>query len=169
MRVLITGGSGFIGSALSANLAIDNHEVIVLTRNPDKVGVRLPPGVRAVRWDGRTAEGWGQLADGAGAIVNLAGESIAGANPIAGRWTPARKQAMHDSRVDAGRAVVEAIRAAKQKPGVLVQASAVGYYGPHGDELVTEDSPAGSDFWRAYVSLGKLLPPRWRHWACAAW
>jgi uncharacterized protein (TIGR01777 family) len=146
MRILITGGFGFIGSALSANLAIDNHEVIVLTRNPDKAGVRLPPGVRAVRWDGRTAEGWGQLADGAGAIVNLAGESIAGANPIAGRWTPARKQAMRDSRVNAGRAVVEAIRAAKQKPGVLVQASAVGYYGPHGDELVTEDSPAGSDF-----------------------
>jgi uncharacterized protein (TIGR01777 family) len=146
MRILITGGSGFIGSALSANLAAGGHEVILLTRNPDKAGAGLPPGVRAARWDGRTAEGWGQLADGAGAIVNLAGESIAGANPIVGRWTAARKQAIRESRVNAGRAVVEAIRAASQKPAVLVQASAVGYYGPHGDELVTEDTPAGSDF-----------------------
>ena len=146
MRILIPGGSGFIGSALSANLAAAGHEVIVLTRNPDKAGAALPPGVRAQRWDGRTADGWGQLADGAGAIINLAGESIAGANPIVGRWTAARKRAMRDSRVNAGRAVVEAIRAAKVKPAVLMQASAVGYYGPHGDEFVTEDTPAGSDF-----------------------
>jgi len=88
MRILITGGSGFIGTALSANLAADNHDVIILSRNPDKAGAKLPPGVRAVRWDGRSAEGWGALADGAGAIINLAGESVAGANPIAGRWTP---------------------------------------------------------------------------------
>ena len=144
MRILITGGSGFIGSALSANLAADGHEVISLTRNPDQA--KLPAGVRAARWDGRTAEGWGQLADGAGAIINLAGESIAGANPLVGRWTAARKQAIHDSRVNAGQAVVAAIRAAKQKPGVLLQSSAVGYYGPHNDEMVTEETPAGNDF-----------------------
>jgi uncharacterized protein (TIGR01777 family) len=146
MRILITGGAGLIGSALASNLAGDGHEVIVLTRDPDKVGSKLGRGVKAARWDGRTAEGWGQLADGAGAIVNLAGESIAGANIIAGRWSAARKQAIRNSRVNAGRAVVEAIRAAKQKPGVLVQASAVGYYGPCGDEPVTEEAPAGGDF-----------------------
>jgi len=146
MRILITGGSGLIGSALASNLASDGHEVIILARNPDKAGSKLGRGIQATRWDGRTAEGWGQLADGAGAIVNLAGESIAGANIIAGRWTAARKQAIRDSRVNAGRAVVEAIRAAKQRPGVLVQASAVGYYGPCGDEPVTEATPPGNDF-----------------------
>jgi len=145
MRIIMTGGSGFIGTALSTSLAADNHEVIVLSRSPEKAG-KLPPGVRAVAWDGRTAAGWAELADGASAIINLAGESIAGANPLAGRWTAARKQAMHDSRVNAGQAVVEAVRAAKQKPGLLVQASAVGYYGPLADELADETTPAGHDF-----------------------
>ena len=146
MRIIITGGAGFIGTALAASLAADNHEVIVLTRNPDKAGGKLPPGVRAVGWDGRTAAGWAELADGAGAIINLAGESLAGANPVAGRWTAARKTAMHDSRVTSGQAVVAAVRAAKQKPGLLVQSSAVGYYGPLADELADETTPAGHDF-----------------------
>jgi len=146
MRILITGGTGFIGTALAANLAVDSHDVIILSRNPDKAGAKLPPGVHAARWDGRTAEGWGKLADGAGAIINLAGESIAGANPVAGRWTAERKRAIHDSRVSAGQAVLAAVRAAQQKPGVLIQASAVGYYGPLADELAAEDRPAGNDF-----------------------
>jgi uncharacterized protein (TIGR01777 family) len=146
MRILITGGSGFLGSALSANLAVDGHEVILLSRNPEKAKGHLAPGVGVARWDSQTAEGWANLAEGAGAIINLAGESIAGANPLAGRWTPARKVAIHDSRTEAGKAVVEAVRAASQKPAVLVQASAVGYYGPLGDEPATEDRPAGNDF-----------------------
>jgi uncharacterized protein (TIGR01777 family) len=146
MRIIITGGSGLIGSALAAGLAGDGHEVIVLTRDPDRAAARLGQGIRAARWDGRTAEGWGRLADGAGAIINLAGESIAGENLIAGRWTAARKRVIRDSRVNAGRAVAAAIRGASQKPALLLQASAVGYYGPHGDEPVTEDTPAGSDF-----------------------
>ena len=145
MRVIITGGSGLIGTALSAELAGAGHEVIILSRNPDKASRGLRSGIRAERWDGRTADGWGPLADGAGVIVNLAGESIAGDNPVSGRWTAERKRAIRDSRVNAGQAVVAAVRAAKQKPAV-VQASAVGYYGPHGDEVVTEDTPAGSDF-----------------------
>src|SRR5258706_6278183 len=146
MRIIITGGTGFIGTTLAASLAEDNNEVIVLTRNPDKISGKLPPGVRAARWDGRTAAGWAELAEGAGAIINLAGESIAGANPVAGRWTAARKQAIHDSRTNAGQAVTEVVRAARQKPGVLVQASAVGYYGPLADELADETTPAGHDF-----------------------
>ncbi|MEP7356413.1 MAG: TIGR01777 family oxidoreductase [Anaerolineales bacterium] len=145
MRILITGGTGLIGSALAAELAGAGHEVIVLSRNPDKAH-GLPKGVRAERWDGRTAEGWGPLADGAGAIVNLAGASIAGDNLIAGRWTEQRKRAILESRTQAGQAVVAAVKAARQKPGAVIQSSAVGYYGPHGDEPVTEDTPAGSDF-----------------------
>jgi hypothetical protein len=145
MRIIITGGSGLIGRELAASLAADGHEVIVLSRRPDRVG-GLPANIRSVGWDGRTAEGWGYLADGAGAIVNLAGESIVGRNPFINRWTPARKQKIIDSRVEAGRAVVEAVKAAGQKPGVLIQSSAVGYYGPCGDEAVSEDHPAGNDF-----------------------
>ncbi|MHB1161827.1 MAG: TIGR01777 family oxidoreductase, partial [Chloroflexota bacterium] len=100
-----------------------------------------PRGVRAERWDARTAAGWGQLADGADAIVNLAGESLAG-----GPWTEERKSRILQSRLNAGRAVLEAVEAAVQKPRVVVQASAVGYYGPRGDEEVTEETPPGGDF-----------------------
>lgn len=140
MRVIITGGSGLIGRALSADMAAGGHEIILLSRNPDRV-TGLPDGVRATRWDGHSAEGWAHLADGAGAIVNLAGESIA-----AGRWTPERKRRIRDSRVNAGKAVVEAVQAAASKPGVVIQSSGIGYYGPHGDEEITEKERVGSDF-----------------------
>ena len=140
MRVIITGVTGLIGWALTQSLAADGHEVIVLSRNPDKVG-GLPQGARAVKWDGRSAQGWGQMADGADAIVNLAGESIA-----AGRWSEARKHSILQSRVEAGQAVVEAVKASTKRPRVVVQSSAVGYYGPRGSEKIAEDASAGSDF-----------------------
>ncbi|MCS6844851.1 MAG: TIGR01777 family oxidoreductase [Caldilineales bacterium] len=140
MRVIVTGGTGLIGRPLAAALADAGHEVIVLSRSPEKAA-GLGQGIQVVRWDGRTAEGWGSLADGAGAIVNLAGESIA-----EGRWSDERKRRIRESRVNAGKAVVEAVQAARQKPAVLVQASAVGYYGPRGPETVTEDTPPGKDF-----------------------
>lgn len=140
MRVLITGGTGFIGQALARSLLADGYEVIALSRRPERAQ-GLPPGMRVVPWDARTAEGWGPLVEGAAAIVNLAGESIAG-----GPWTAERKRRIRDSRVNAGRAVVAAVQAAAQKPGVVIQASAVGYYGPHGDEEVTEDTSPGDDF-----------------------
>jgi hypothetical protein len=138
MRVIITGGTGLIGRALATALAGDGHEVVVLSRNP---AAGLPAGVRVAGWDGRTAAGWAALADGAAAIVNLAGESIG-----AGRWTARRKQAILESRVNAGRAVVEAVGAASAKPAVVLQSSAVGFYGPCGDERLTEDSAGGNDF-----------------------
>jgi uncharacterized protein (TIGR01777 family) len=140
MRIIITGGSGLIGRELTATLSYAEHEVIVLSRNPD--GVQdLPLKAKAVQWDGRTPDGCGPLVDGADAIVNLAGANIAGA-----RWTPERKKRLRDSRLEAGQAVVEAVRAAGRKPRVVIQASAVGYYGPHGSEEVTETTPAGTDF-----------------------
>lgn len=145
MRVIISGGSGLIGRALSEHLLASNHEVIVLTRNPSKVA-GLPAGARAVGWDARTAAVWGALADGADVIVNLAGESLKGNGFIPSRWTNKRKQLIRQSRIDAGAAVVEAVRAAKRKPKLVVQASAVGYYGPCGDEPINEQSPSGTDF-----------------------
>lgn len=142
MQVVIAGGTGLIGRALAAHLVDHNYQVTVLSRQPrPAAALGLPDGVRVERWDGRTAEGWGSLADGAHAIVNLAGESLA-----AGRWTAERKQRILNSRVNAGRAIVEAVQKAAKKPGVVVQSSAVGYYGPRGDEDVTEDTAAGDDF-----------------------
>ncbi len=140
MRIIITGGKGLIGGALAANLANDGHEVILLSRAPERT-TSLPSGVRAERWDGRTAAGWGTLAEGADAIVNLAGEGIA-----SGRWTEERKRRIRESRVNAGQAVVDAVKAAARKPGVVIQSSAVGYYGVHGDEEITESAPAGNDY-----------------------
>lgn len=145
MRIIITGGTGLIGRALAADLAGDNHEVVVLSRRPEQVA-GLPAGVRAERWDARTAAGWGALADGADAIVNLAGESIAGEGLIPNRWTAKRKRRIRDSRLNAGRAVTQAVEAATHKPRVVIQASGAGYYGPHGDEQVTEETPAGNDW-----------------------
>ncbi len=141
MRVIITGGTGLIGSALAHSLVADNHEVIVLTRHPGTHPKNLPVEVRLCRWDARSSEGWGELADGAGAIVNLAG-----ANLSSGRWTEKKKKIILESRVNAGKAVVQAVRQASQKPGVIIQASAVGYYGPHGQEEVIEEMPPGGDF-----------------------
>ena len=140
MRIVITGGAGLIGRALTAGLAADGHEVILLSRAPGRV-TGLPAGARAEGWDGRTAAGWGPLADGAQAIVNLAGESLA-----AGRWTAERKRRIRESRLNAGRAVVQAAEMAGRAPRVVVQSSAVGYYGPQGDQELAEETPPASDF-----------------------
>jgi uncharacterized protein (TIGR01777 family) len=145
MRVIITGGSGLIGRALTEKLVASGHEVIILSRAPENVK-GLPFGARAAGWDGQTSAGWGDLVNGAGAVVNLAGESIKGDGFLPSRWTRRRKALIRQSRLDAGRAVVEAIRAASKKPAVLLQASAVGYYGPRSDEPLTESGPPGSDF-----------------------
>jgi hypothetical protein len=139
MKIIIAGGSGLLGTALVAALADERHEVVVLTRRP-------PPGgaspVRHVQWtpDGGTGA-WTTAIEGAAAVVNLAGEPIG-----AGRWSAARKQRIEDSRVLATRSLVQAIAAAGAPPPVFISGSAVGYYGPCGDELVTEASPAGADF-----------------------
>lgn len=139
MRVVITGGTGLIGSEVARDLGSTGHEIVILTRNPTKA--TLPPNTRAVQWDGRTATGWSNLIDGDTAVVHLAGESIA-----SGRWTDSKKLRIRESRVESGKAVLAAIRQASEKPRVLLQGSAVGYYGPHGNEAVTESSPPGNDF-----------------------
>lgn len=146
MRVIITGGTGLIGQALTQSLTQDGHEVIVLTRNPEQA-TGLPASATAVKWDARTANGWGHLADGAWAIVNLAGAGIAGDGLLPQRWSERRKQILRDSRLHSAAAVMTAIAAATQKPAVLLQASAVGYYDVHTDERdVTESAPPGQGF-----------------------
>jgi uncharacterized protein (TIGR01777 family) len=139
-RVLITGGTGLIGRALSANMAADGYEVLVLSRSPERA-TGLPANVRVERWDGRTAVGWGEFVNGAHAVVNLAGEAIAG-----GRWTPERQRRIRESRLNAGQAVVEAVKAAREKPQVLLQSSGVGFYGNRLEGDASENRHAGRDF-----------------------
>ena len=141
MRVLIAGGTGLIGSALIGSLRDSNCEVTVLTRSPERSQALMQSGVRLVRWDGETAEGWSHLVSQVDAIVNLAGEGIAD-----GRWSTARKERIRQSRVRAGNALVSAIRDAESVPKTLIQSSAVGYYGPGKDEIMTEQAPPGEDF-----------------------
>ena len=140
MKIVIAGGSGFLGRPLAAALAVDGHEVVTLSRGggPARGQTRS----RAVTWspDGNSGP-WASELDGAAAVVNLAGESIAGR-----RWSDTQKQRILDSRVAATRSLVAAFQAAKHPPPVFVSGSAVGYYGPRGDEKISEDTPPGSDF-----------------------
>jgi len=145
MLAIIAGGSGLIGRALSGSLVKDGHEVIILSRSPESI-TGLPAEAKAIRWDGITAAGWGKLVDGSTVIVNLAGESIAGEGFIPSRWTPERKVRIRESRINAGKAIVEAVQTAVNKPVVVVQSSAVGYYGPHEDEIIDETFPPENDY-----------------------
>lgn len=138
MRVIITGGSGLIGTALSRNLAADGHEVIVLSRTPQHKEV--PDGVELVGWDAKTGDSWSKLITEDTAIVNLAGAGIADK-----RWSDERKQVILESRDNAGQAVVDAVSQAGVHPRVVVQSSAVGYY-PSGDAVVTEETPGGDGY-----------------------
>ncbi len=140
MRVIIIGGSGLIGLALVTDLTRNSHEVIILSRRPERI-IDLPAGVRAERWDGRTAEGWYSLADGADAIVNLAGENIS-----SGRWTDERKHTILQSRLNAGQAMIQAVKAVTRRPRAVIQASGIGYYGPCSNEEITEEMAPGHDF-----------------------
>lgn len=139
MRVVLTGGTGFIGRALAAELAGAGHEVVITGRTPERAA-GLPRGVSAVAWDAVAAPALVPILEGAGAIVNLVGESIGA------RWTRARKQRIRDSRVRSTRAVAEACAAAAARPRVFLQGSAVGLYGPRGDEALGEDSAPGTGF-----------------------
>ena len=139
--VIISGATGFIGTVLVKKLVARNYHVVVLSRNPGKAAAFNSSQVKVVAWDGRSANGWGHYADGAYGIINLAGENIA-----AGRWTPARKTAILQSRLAAGRAIIEAVTLSARKPRVVIQASGIGYYGNRGDTVLDETSSAGTGF-----------------------
>jgi len=138
MKVTVTGATGLIGSALVKALKERGDEVTVLSRNPDRASRAL--GVEAVAWDPMTEPAPSAAINGRDGIVHLAGE------PVAQRWTAEAKRAIRASR-DVGTAnLVAGIAASEPRPAVLVSSSAVGYYGKHGDEIIDESSPAGTDF-----------------------
>src|SRR5262245_57789560 len=141
MRIVIAGGSGFLGTALSARLAKDGHAVVTLTRNATEA--RSPGLVRYAEWTPNGDTGpWAREIDGADAVINLAGAGLADK-----RWTAARKRVLRDSRVNSARSLLGAMRAASRAPSVFMQASGVGYYGAFidGPELDETASP-GDDF-----------------------
>jgi uncharacterized protein (TIGR01777 family) len=159
MRVVVAGGTGFIGSVLWESLLAKGHDVVLLTRDASRSRDHIHPKVHVVSWAPGAA--WESWVDGAGGIVNLAGESIAQ------RWTNAAKARIVASRLEATEKLCAAIQKAILKPSVLVNASAVGIYGPRGEETLSEDSPLGSDFlattcaaWEEAASVAEPLGVR---------
>lgn len=138
MRLVVAGGTGFIGSALCARLLELGHSLILLTRSPSSAAVSADE--KQIVWNPGSSGAWEEAIHGSDGVINLAGE------PIAKRWTERQKQKIASSRIDATRALVTAIGKAKEKPKFLINASAVGYYGPRGDEKLTEEAGPGSDF-----------------------
>ncbi len=138
MRVTLTGATGRIGTRLVAALAGRGDEVTVLSRDPDRARAAL--GVEALAWRPEEEPVPVAALEGRDGVVHLAGADVAQ------RWRDAAKRRLRDSRERGTRNLVAGLRAAEPRPGVLVSASAVGYYGPRGDEPVTEAEPAGSDF-----------------------
>lgn len=141
MTIVLAGGSGFLGSALSRALTRDGQDVTVLTRSPAPA-TTSDPRLSFVPWtpDG-TVGTWASAVNGADIVVNLAGESIA-----AKRWSAAQKDKLRESRILATRSLTSAIRQAARPPAAFISGSAVGYYGDRGDETLTETSPPGTDF-----------------------
>ncbi|MBI4061578.1 MAG: TIGR01777 family protein [Elusimicrobia bacterium] len=141
MKAVLAGGTGFVGSALIEALLGRGDAVVLLTRDPARSQLRWKGRVDSRLWNGRDPGPWVMALDGADAVVNLVGENVAGA-----RWTPERKLALIKSRIDSTRALLAAMARARQRPMVLVNASAVGYYGAAPKGECAEDAPQGSDF-----------------------
>jgi uncharacterized protein len=139
MNVTLTGATGLIGTGIVRALQARGDAVTVLSRDPDKARAALGD-VDAHAWRPREEPAPAAALSGRDAVVHLAGESVAQ------RWTDDARRAIHDSRERGTRNLVAGLAAAEQRPGVLVSASGVNYYGPRGDEPLTEDAPPGDDF-----------------------
>lgn len=143
MRVVITGATGFVGSRLVERLLSEGHNVLVLTRNLDAAQKKFSnsPNLEIAAYKPTDSGSWQEVISGCDGVVNLAGEPIAEE-----RWTPERKQEILDSRKLGTQKIVEAIAQANPKPSVLVNASAIGYYGTSETTTFDETSAAGADF-----------------------
>jgi len=140
MKVVIAGGTGMIGKALSLALLEDQHRVTILSRRPEKHLTSFPEGIQLVGWD-PCGDGWQHHLEDARAVVNLAGAGIA-----SGRWTQARKRAILDSRISSVNALITAMLQMDLRPVRYLQASAVGYYGAHANDIIEEQQAPGDDF-----------------------
>ncbi|MEZ4763856.1 MAG: NAD-dependent epimerase/dehydratase family protein [Calditrichia bacterium] len=141
MRIIITGATGFIGNYLCKLLLEHNYEIVVLTRNASKARKNFGSMVTCVEWDARTNNGWQEYAEGAYAIINLAGAGIAD-----NLWTKVIKNKY--LKVASLTKAVVAIEAADEKPRNMTAGSATGIYASRGDEVLDESSAKGDSFWR---------------------
>ena len=161
MRIIIAGGSGFLGRALSSALSGEGHHIQILTRSatrppaPASAANRAAPGgtvspaaqggpgpIEYIAWGGDGSVGpWATPCSGADIVINLAGENIGGA-----RWSAARKVSLARSRLLATRSLARFISESRQPPAALISASAIGIYGDRGDDTLTEEAPPGTGF-----------------------
>lgn len=141
MRVMILGGTGLIGRTLTDVLNKAGDEVIILSRYRQKTN-SLSSGVQVIRWE----DGWQEWLEKVDAVVNLTGENIAGDRFFPQRWSAERRKQIVESRIKTGKALSDALKAAKHKPEVLVQSSAIGYYGSSETQTFDESAPVGNDF-----------------------
>ncbi|NJN37465.1 MAG: TIGR01777 family protein [Acaryochloridaceae cyanobacterium CSU_3_4] len=145
MKVAVTGATGFVGQRLIERLQADGHGIVALVRSPEKAAKLFPenrfPKVERVTYQSQVSGAWQQALSGCDGVVNLAGEPLVG-----DRWTSKRKQAIIDSRAVGTQKIVEGIAAADPQPKVLVNASAIGYYGTSETAVFDESSPPGHDF-----------------------
>jgi len=139
MKIVVAGGTGFIGSALCERLMEIGYSLVLLSQRPALP--HTPSNRQLITWNPPEGGSWEEAVNGADAVINLAGEPIPSK-----RWTTAQKEKIRASRVNATRALVAAIGKAKIKPEILLNASAIGYYGPRGNEIVGEDTEPGKDF-----------------------
>jgi uncharacterized protein len=135
MNIMIAGGTGLLGNALTQSLLADGHKVFILSRSAS-----TSPGIQTIKWDGDTTDGWGHLINEMDAVIHLAGRSTA-----AWPWTAAKKKSFEDSRILPGLALARAIREATRRPSLFVQVSGINHYGLSGD-LADESTPPGDDF-----------------------
>ncbi|MDQ7054261.1 MAG: TIGR01777 family oxidoreductase [candidate division KSB1 bacterium] len=141
MNVLIAGGSGFIGRHLVSHLLAERHRVGVLSRSPDAHRSSLPGELEWLSWPVRAEGDWLNRLPEFDAIINLAGDNLG-----SGWWTAAKKRRILESRLQATRALTDALRKTGARLRVFVNASAIGYYGSRGEEPIDEQTPPGEDF-----------------------
>jgi len=157
-KILLAGGSGFLGKHLIKSLIADRHQVLVLTRSQKQF-----QGATSIQWDGKTVQEWGNLLNEMDVVVNMTGLSM-----NSWPWTKNKKQRFHDSRIEPGNALASAIKAASHKPDVFVQISGINYYGLQGKEVADESTPPAGDYlaqlcvaWEGSTHSVETLGVRW--------
>jgi uncharacterized protein (TIGR01777 family) len=165
MRILVSGSTGFLGTALVETLQREGHAVARLVRPGTSQKRASSAGAQTVAWDPVAGHFDAAAAEGADALIHLAGASIAG-----GRWNAKRKELLRTSRIDATRHLIASLAKLQHPPRVIVGASAIGYYGSRGDETLTEASAPGNDFlagtcreWEAEEARGAQFGARVVH------
>ncbi len=144
MKILITGGTGFIGQELREKLLREGNHIVVVTRNPEKYAGEVASNHQFISWESDMTVAMNE----ADVVINLAGESI-----FSQRWTEEIKERIYNSRIDTTRKLVDGMREAENKPALFISASASGFYGNKGDTILDESAPAEQNDFLAKVCI----------------